>query len=113
MLLSNVLTILAPTVTLGAIGMGSVPLCVAGLCLTGISYGCAPTISSAFVATFYGTKHFAMNFSIANTMLIPASFTATLASALAASTGGYMASVLMLIAFAVVGFVLNLRIKQP
>ena len=113
MLLSNVLTILAPTVTLGAIGMGSVPPCVAGLCLTGISYGCAPTISSAFVATFYGTKHFAMNFSIANTMLIPASFTATLASALAASTGGYMASVLMLIAFAVVGFVLNLSIKQP
>ena len=46
-------------------------------------------------------------------MLIPASFTATLASSLAASTGGYMASVLMLIAFAVVGFVLNLSIKQP
>ena len=38
-----------------------------------------PPISSAFVSVFYGTKHFAMNFSIANTMLIPTSFTATLA----------------------------------
>ena len=47
--------------------------------LAGLSYGCSPPISSAFVSVFYGTKHFAMNFSIANTMLIPTSFTATLA----------------------------------
>ena len=54
-------------------------LCAAGICLAGPSYGCSPPISSAFVSAFYGTKHFAMNFSIANTMLIPTSFTATLA----------------------------------
>ena len=113
MLISNGLTILAPIVTLGAIQMGSVPLCVAGLCLTGVSYGCAPTISSAFVGTFDGPPHFAMNFSIANTMLIPASFTATLASALAGSTGSYVAPFLMLIAFAVVGLALNLSVKRP
>lgn len=113
MLIANMLAILAPAVTLGAIVTNSVPLCVVGLCLTGVSYGCAPTISSAFVATFYGSRHFAMNFSIANTMLIPASFTATLASTLVSTTGSYVPPFLMLIAFAVVGLGLNLSVKRP
>lgn len=113
MLFANALTILAPVVTLVSILLSSVPLCVAGLCLTGVSYGCAPTISSAFVGTFYGSKHFAMNFSIANTMLIPASFTATLATSLTTATGSYVVPFVMLIAFAVVGMGLNLSIKRP
>ena len=113
MILASLLSLLAPAVTLVSVLTHSVPLCVAGLCLTGISYGFAPTISSAFVSTFYGTKHFAMNFSIANTMLIPASFAATLGSSLVSSTNGYIAPFLMLLAFALIGFGLNLSIRRP
>ncbi len=48
MLFANILTILAAGITLIAVLTGSLPICVLGLCLTGFSYGAAPTISSAF-----------------------------------------------------------------
>jgi len=113
MLIANGLAILASLVMMMAILFHSIAICVVGLCVTGVAYGCAPTISAAFVGTFYGTKYFAMNFSIANTSLIPASFTATIASALVASTGSYLAPFIMLTAFACIGLVLNLSIRTP
>ena len=113
MLISNLITIAAPLVVLFAVIGNSLPLCVVGLCLTGICYGFSPTISSAFVGAFYGTKYFSSNYSLANMMLIPSSFAATLASALLTSTGGYVAPFLMLLAFAVVALALNLSIRRP
>ena len=113
MLISNLITIAAPLVVLLAVIGNSLPLCVVGLCLTGICYGFSPTISSAFVGAFYGTKYFSSNYSLANMMLIPSSFAATLGSALLTSTGGYVAPFLMLLAFAVVALALNLSIRRP
>lgn len=34
--------------------LGSLPLCIVGLCLFGLSYGSSPTFSSAFTAAFGG-----------------------------------------------------------
>lgn len=113
MTIASVLALAAPGVLLVSILTRSVPLCVAGLCLTGLAYGFAPTISSAFVSTFYGTKYFAMNFSVANMMLIPASFIATLSNSLVASTGGYVAPSVLLLALAVIGLALNFSIRRP
>ena len=113
LLLANALTISAVIVSLLSIVTGSLPACIAGLCLTGLSYGCGPTITSVFVSTFYGVKHFAMNFSIVNTVLIPASFVAVLAAGLASYTGTYAASFLMLLFLALFGSVLSLSIKRP
>jgi OFA family oxalate/formate antiporter-like MFS transporter len=113
MLFANCLTILAPAVTLIAVLMESLPLGVVGLCLIGIAYGCSPTISSAFVSTFYGMRYFGMNFSIANTMLVPASFIATLGSVLLSMTKTYAAPFTLLLGLAVVGLMLNLNIKRP
>jgi len=113
MLFANALTILAPMVLLTAIHYKTMPLFVIGLCLTGLSYGCSPTISSAFISTFYGTKNFALNFSVANSMLIPASFIATLSAGLLTSTGSYVVPFIMLICLSLVGLGLNLSIKQP
>lgn len=113
MVLANLITILAPFIVLLSVKMHSLSLCIAGLCLTGFCYGCSPTISSAFIGTFYGMKHFSSNFSLANTMLIPSSFAATIASALLEHFGSYAAPFTMLIIFAAIALALNLSIRRP
>ena len=113
MLLANIVAIAAAGVTLLSVFTGSVPLCVAGLCVTGFSYGSCPTISSAFVSAFYGTKHFSMNFSIMNFNLMGASLLATVSSMLFTSSGGYVAPFILLLALSAVALVLNLSIKKP
>lgn len=113
MLAGNIVTILAPLILLPAVHYGSLPLCVAGLALSGLSYGFSPPISGTFISTFYGQKNFAMNFSIANTMLIPTSFAATLAGAMVTASGSYVSTFLLLIGFSAVSLLLNLSIKRP
>ncbi len=113
MILSSALTILAAGITLLAVGINSLPICIVGLCLTGMSYGCSPTVSSAFTSAFYGKEHFATNLSLMNFNLIGASFTATLASALLSATGGYTVPFIMLLSLAVLSLVMNMSIKKP
>ena len=113
MLLANALTILAAGVTLAAVLLGSLPLAIVGLCLTGFSYGAGPTISSAFISAFYGTKHFPLNFSVMNFNLMGASFMATAASGMLAASGGYTVPFIFLLGLAAVSLVLDLLIKKP
>ena len=113
MLAANAVTILAAGITLLAVVLGSLPLCIVGLCLTGLSYGSCPTVCSAFVAAFYGPKYFATNFSIINFNLIAASFIATASSGLIAATGGYMAPFVLLLALSVIALALNFSIRRP
>ena len=113
MLFANILTILAAGITLIAVLTGSLPICVLGLCLTGFSYGAAPTISSAFTAAFYGTRYFPLNFSVQNFNLMGASFAATAAGRLLESSGGFLVPVLFLLCLAVVSLILDLCIKKP
>ena len=113
MLASNIITIFAAGVTLISVLMGSLPLCIIGLCLTGLSYGSCPTVCSAFTAAFYGQKHFPTNFSVINFNLLVASFIATASNNLLLSTGGYMAPFAMLLGISVVALGLNLSIRKP
>lgn len=113
MLASNIITIVAAGVTLGAVYLSSLPLCIAGLCLTGISYGSCPTVCSAFVAAFYGKKYFPTNFSVINFNLILASFIATASSNLLSSTGSYTAPFILLLSLSVAALALNLSIRKP
>lgn len=113
MVLANLITIAAPLLVLIAVSAKSLPLCIAGLCMTGIAYGCSPTISSAFISAFYGTKHFSSNFSLANMMLVPSAFVATLSNTLLVSTGGFTAPFVMLLIFASLAMGLNLSIRRP
>lgn len=113
MLAANVLTIVAAGITLLAVQLHSLPLCIAGLCLTGFSYGAGPTISSALTSAFYGTKYFPLNFSVMNFNLVGASFMATAASSLLESTGGYAGPFTFLLVLAALSLVLNLSIRRP
>ncbi len=113
MILSSALTIVAAGITLLAVSIHSLPLCIIGLCLTGMSYGTSPTVASAFTSAFYGQKHFATNLSLMNFNLMCASFVATLSTTLLTETGGYTAPFIMLLALAGVSLVLNISIKKP
>lgn len=113
MLTASGITILAASVLLTAVLTKSLAAGIAGICLTGISYGCSPTITPAFIGTFYGMKHFSANFSVANLMLIPSSFTAALAGSLVASTGSYVMPCVILFVFSVFSLILCLSIKRP
>ena len=113
MISASVLTVFAASVALAAVKISSLPVMIAGLCLTGISYGSCPTITSAFTASFYGRKHFSTNYSIANFNLIFASFIANAANSLLSSTGGYSMPFTMLLILSVVALLLNISIKRP
>lgn len=113
MISANIITIIAAGVTLIAVIAGSLPVCILGLCLTGISYGSCPTVTSAFSASFYGQKYFSMNYSILNFNLIFASFIATFSNQLLISSGSYISPFAMLLVLAVVALGLNFTIKKP
>ncbi len=113
MFASNILTIVAAGLTLVAVYTHSLPLCSVGLCLTGLSYGSCPTMTSSFTASFYGQKYFAVNYSITNFNLIFASFIATFSNSLFVSTGSYTAPFILLLALAVGALGLNFTIRKP
>ena len=110
---ANLITILSAGLTLLAVSVHSLPLCIVGLCLTGMSYGATPTVCSAFVSAFYGQKHFATNYSIINFTAMAASFIATACNALLASSGAYVAPFALLLTLACGALVLNLCIRRP
>lgn len=113
MISANILTIAAAGITLVAVQTNSLIICIVGLCLTGITYGSCPTIASAFSSSFFGMKHFPVNYSITNFNLIVAAFIAAGSNSLFISTGSYTAPFIMLLALAVVALGLNFTIKNP
>ena len=113
MIASNILTIVAAGITLVAVQLGSLPICIIGLCLTGLSYGSCPTLTSAFTSSFYGQKYFSVNYSLTNFNLIVAAFIAKFANTLLAQYGGYTAPFTMLLILAVCALGLNFSIRKP
>ena len=112
MVYADVLTIIAGIVILIAVMNSSVVLCIAGLCIVGLSFGCCPTISAAFIADFFGKKNYNLNYSVFNLNLLIASLIASLESYLLAVSGGYAVPFIVLIALAVVALGITLSIKK-
>jgi len=113
MICANIVTIFAAAVTLLAVSVGSLPLCIAGLCLTGISYGACPTITAAFTSSFFGMKHFSSNMALMTFTVMGGSLIATVSSTILEKTGTYNATFVMLLSLTVVALVLNAFIKRP
>ncbi len=112
MLGANIVAIFAAGLTLLAVFTSSTVLCVVGLCLTGISYGSCPTISSAFISEVFGSKYFALNFPIMNCNLVFASLIATGTSLITAATNGYSGAFILLLALSVIALFLNLSLRR-
>lgn len=113
MISANVLTIVAAGITLLAVQLHSLPVCIIGLCLTGLSYGSCPTVTSAFASSFYGQKYFSVNYSLMNFNLIVAAFIANFSNSLLAQYGNYTAPFAMLLILAVCALGLNFSVKKP
>ena len=113
MLYANILTIFAAGVTLLAVSIGSLPLCIAGLCLTGISYGACPTITAAFTSSFFGMKYFSTNMALMTFTVMGGSLIATVSNKVLEATGGYNATFFILLALTFVALILNIFIKKP
>ena len=112
MIYADVLTIIAGLFILFATINSSPVLCIVGLCLVGLSFGCCPTISAALIADFFGKKNYNLNYSVFNLNLLIASLIASLESYLLAVSGGYTVPFLVLISLAVVALGITLSIKK-
>ena len=113
MLLANILTICTAAVTLLAVSVGSLPLCIVGLCLTGMSYGACPTITAAFTSSFFGMKYFSTNMAFMAFNVMGGSLIATVSNKVLEITGGYTATFMMLLGLTVAALILNLFIRKP
>ena len=113
MICANILTIGAAAVTLLAISVNSLVLCIVGLCLTGMSYGSCPTITAAFTGSFFGMKHFSNNMALMTFTVMIGSFIATASNKVLEATGGYNATFMMLLGLTFVALVLNIFIRRP
>lgn len=113
MLCANVLTICAAAVTLLSVYLVSLPLCIVGLCLTGMSYGACPTITAAFTSSFFGMKYFPTNMALMTFTVMGGSLIATVSNKILEATGGYLATFTMLLSLSAVALVLNLFIRKP
>ena len=111
-MVTSAVAIGAPALALLACVTSSLLLGAVGLCLCGFSYGFSPTVSAALAGGFYGMKHFSLNFSVLNLVLIPASFMSTLAGRLYETTGAYQLALIVLTTLSVVGLIVNMSIKK-
>lgn len=113
MLYVNVFTMCAATVTLIAVSVNSLLLCIVGLCLTGMSYGACPTITATFTSSFFGMKYFSNNMAIMTFTVMTASFIATASNKILEVTGGYTSAFVMLLSLTFAALILNFFIRKP
>lgn len=91
----------------------SLPLGVLGLALTGLAYGYGPVANAATVRTFFGSKHYPINYSISNLRAIPCSFYSPLCAALLNVSGTFLAPFTLALGCTAVAFGVQLTIRKP
>jgi OFA family oxalate/formate antiporter-like MFS transporter len=108
MLANTTCMLLAGLSLLAAAYLNSATLIFAGLILAGVNYGGCPPITSAVIYRFFGRSNYAVNFSIANFLIIPAALIGPMASSLLLerSGGAYNSTFAMILAFAAMAYFL-------
>ena len=102
MFMMTSLLILASVLLILSSATGSLTLMLIGFMVTGLSYGGGPPTSSTFAMTFYGPKHFSINYAAVSAGMIPGALLGPmLAASLYAGSGGYMTSFVAMLFFAV------------
>lgn len=113
MISANILTICAALVALIAVSYDSLVLCIVGLCLSGMSYGSCPTITTAFTSSFFGMNNFSGNMALMTFTSMVGSFVATASNKVLEATGGYTTTFVMLLALTFIALILNAFIRKP
>ena len=111
---SNSTMVVAFSILLAALGTMNITLFILGGVVIGLAYGSIPPTNAAYVNLFYGTKNYALNFSIMNTVIIPGSILGPLlAGAIKTSTGSYLNAFAIILGLAAVAYTLQIAIKRP
>jgi len=111
---SNSTMVVAFSILLAALGIMNITLFILGGVVIGLAYGSIPPTNAAYVNLFYGTKNYALNFSIMNTVIIPGSILGPLlAGAIKTSTGSYLNAFAIILGLAAVAYTLQIAIKRP
>lgn len=102
MLLHSILFFSSIPLLYGAAQLHSVVLLVAGFALIGFGYGGIPAITASAANRMYGERHYAINFSLINMNILPASLLGpTVAGSMQMAFGSYAPLFPVLLAFCV------------
>ena len=92
----------------------SFPLIVVGFIVLGLMYGSAMATMPAMMGTFFGQKHFAMNYAIITFQMIPAAVIGpSLLAAVQTSSGSYVQAFWSFLLLAAIAIVMALLVRKP
>jgi len=104
----NLLFALATVLLMAALMTRVYGLLVIGFITMGLAYGGIPPITAAYTSAAFGQKHYAVNYPVTVTNMVPASVGSTIAGALFDATGTFLSCCWMMMALTVLGVVLSL-----
>ena len=97
-----------------AVANGNFPLLVVGFVLLGLMFGGTMSSTSAVVGTFFGTKHFGINYAIMCCQMIPAAFVGPMILAMAQTgSGSYGPAFWIFLVLALFTFVTSFAVRRP
>ena len=112
--LTNGLMALAMLVIVLASGRQSLTIFIVGGVILGLGYGSIPPLNASFVNQYYGTRNYALNFSVMNLALIPASLLGPLAAGeIQTATGSYFAMYVALLIACIAVYAFQMLIRRP
>lgn len=111
MQLVNIMFIITAVVLFAALKTGSIVILIITFIIGGLSYSGIPPTNSAFSREYFGSKYYGVNFSLVNSNMIIASFGSTLAGMIYDFTGSYNSIFMLIIGFAIMGFVCSTSIS--
>lgn len=91
----------------------SFPLLIAGYIALGMGYGGGPTTGAALTRDFFGSKHYSVNFSIANLNLMIASLGSTAAGALYDASGSFATTFVLLFVCVILAAASLAGVRRP
>lgn len=96
------------------LGNGNFIMVVVGFVLLGFMFGGTMSVTSAIVGSFFGMKHYGINYAIMCCQMIPAAIIGpTLLATMQTASGSYLSAFWAFLIIALITFVMSFMIKTP